>query len=222
MINLFCGYDEREAIGFHVFIASLLEHASRPVAVKRVDDRGLPVGSNSFTFSRFMVPYMMGFRGHAIFADAADMLLVDDIAALDRLYDPRFAVQVVKHAYRTRNPIKYKGTDMQCPNRDYPRKNWASLMLINCEHEAWAGMTPEHIAAYAEAPTALLGLHFVHDEGIGELPPQWNCLCDEGQGLHGASLLHWTAGIPAFPHYKDAPGAPLWWRRYEAMLKAST
>jgi hypothetical protein len=221
MINLFCGYDEREAIGFHVFVSSVLARASAPVAIKRIDDRGLPVGSNSFTFSRFLVPFMMGFKGHAIFADAADMLMLDDVAKLDALYNPSYAVQVVKHAYRTRNPQKYVGTDMQCPNRDYPRKNWASLMLINCEHRQWADMSPDGIAAYAEAPTHMLGLQWLAPAEIGELPSKWNRLVDEGQEPEGAALLHWTAGIPAFKHYANAPGAHQWHDALHAMLKAS-
>lgn len=220
-INLFCGYDERESVGFHVFVSSVLALTQAPVAIKRMDDRGLPVGSNNFTFSRFLVPYLMGFKGHAIFCDAADMLMLDDIAKLDALFDPQCAVQVVKHSYRTRNPQKYVGTYMQCPNRDYPRKNWASLMLINCEHPAWSAMTPEYIASYAEAPTALLGLNWVPDSCIGSLPDAWNRIVDEGQEVEGASLLHWTAGIPAFKHYAQAKGADLWHAQHALMIKAS-
>lgn len=221
MINLFCGFDERESVGFHVFVSSVLRYASEPVAIKRIDDRGLPVGSNSFTFSRFLVPYLMGFKGHAIFADAADMLMLGDIAYLWAERDDRYAVQVVKHSYRTRNPQKYIGTDMQCPNRDYARKNWASLMLINCAHPVWRQMTPEHVAAYSEAPVSLLSLQWIEPYDIGELPNRWNRLVDEGQSVEGASLLHWTAGIPAFAHYRQAPGASFWHDAHAHMTQAS-
>lgn len=210
MINLYCGWDRRESVGFHVFICSVLARASQAVAITRMAEGVMPYGSNAFTYSRFLVPHMQGFKGRAIFADASDMLLLEDIAQLDALFDPRYAVQVVKHEYRTRNLQKYIGTDMQCPNRDYPRKNWASLMLINCEHPAWAQMTPERIEAMSEAPAVLLGLQWISPEVIGELPARWNCLADEGQPVEGAALLHWTAGIPAFSHYQNAPGAELW------------
>lgn len=210
MIHLFCGYDQREAVGFHVFVASVIASASVPVAIHALDSKGLPQGTNTFTFSRFLAPWLMGFKGRAIFADACDMLMLGDVAELDALFDPTKAVQCVQHDYLTRNPIKYIGTPMQCPNLDYPRKNWASLMLINCEHPAWAGMTPERVAAYADIPTHLLGLRWVDDAAIGELPGEWNRLVDEGQPLGRAKVLHWTAGIPAFAHYRDAPGAELW------------
>lgn len=210
MINLYCGYDDREAVGFHVFVASVLRHASQPVKFCAIASCALPEGSNAFTFSRFLVPYLMGFEGVAIFADGSDMLMRDDIAKLAALYDPTKAVQVVKHSYKTRHKFKYVGTDMYCHNRDYPRKNWASLMIMNCAHAAWAEMTPDRVAAMSEAPSILLGLKFVDDADIGELPAQWNCLVDEGQPIEGSALLHWTAGIPAFTHYHDAPGAAVW------------
>jgi hypothetical protein len=210
VIHLFCGYDQREAVGFHTFVASVIERASVPVAIHPLDAKGLPQGTNTFTFSRFLVPWLMGFKGRAIFADACDMLMPGDVAELDALFDPTKAVQVVPHAYATRNKIKYIGTDLECPNVDYPRKNWASLMLVNCEHPAWRGMTPERVREFASVPTTLLGLRWMPDEAIGFLPDRWNRLVDEGQPVEGASLLHWTAGIPAFPHYRNAPGADLW------------
>ncbi len=210
MLALFTGFDSREAIGWHVFVASVIEHASVPVTIHPLDAKGLPEGTNTFTFSRFLVPSLMGFQGHAIFADACDMVMLGDVAELDALFDPTKAVQCVRHEYQTRNPVKYIGTDMECPNRDYPRKNWASLMIVNCGHPAWRGMTAERVREFTTIPTQLLGFGWLNDADIGFLPDKWNRLVDEGQAVEGAAVLHWTAGIPAFPHYKDAPGAGLW------------
>lgn len=210
MIHLFCGYDKREAVGFHTFFASVIERASEPVAIHALDAKGLPEGSNTFTFSRFLVPWLMGFEGRAIFMDACDMLMLDDVAKLDALFVRGKAVQVVQHDYQTRNPRKYVGTAMECPNRDYPRKNWASVMLMNCAHPGWAGMKPSRIESFRTLPTHLLGLRFLKDCDIGALPDNWNRLVDEGQPVEGAKVLHWTAGIPAFAHYHNAPGAELW------------
>lgn len=220
-IHLFCGFDRRETVGFYVFMSSVLQRSSAAVAMRRMDCQGMPQGTNAFTFSRFLVPHAMGFKGHAIFADASDMLMLGDIAELDALFDPSKAVQVVQHAYKTRNPRKYVGTEMECHNRDYPRKNWASLMLINCEHPAWADMTPERVECLAEAPATLLGLQWIPDDVIGALPDEWNRIVDEGQPVDGAKLLHFTAGIPAFAHYAHAPGADLWRRQREQLLEAA-
>lgn len=217
MINLFCGYDQREAIGWHVFVASVLDRASRQVAIHRLDACGLPQGSNAFTMSRFLVPWLMGYTGRAIFADAADMLMVDDVAKLDALFDSTRAVQVVRHAYKTRNPRKYIGTDMEAENRDYQRKNWASLMIINCRHMAWRNITPQSLAT--AAPLDMLQLRGFTEDQIGTLPGRWNRLVDEGQPVEGASVMHWTAGIPAFPHYRNAPGAAAWWTEHDRMME---
>lgn len=203
MIHLFCGYDRREAIGFHVFVHSVLSRTSAPVSIIPLAAMGLPEGSNSFTQSRFLVPKLMRYRGHAIFADASDMLAMGDVAELNALFDPRFAIQVVKHAdYKTRHKTKYRGTAMECPNMNYPRKNWASVCIFNCEHPAWQTVD-------ASEPS-LIGLKFLPDELIGELPAEWNRLADEGHPVDKAKVLHWTAGFPAFEAYRDAPAADAW------------
>ncbi len=220
MIRLFCGFDQRESIGFHVFVASVLEHASQPVAIHALDSKGLPQGSNAFTFSRFLVPWLCDFQGHAIFADASDMLMQGDIAELNALYDDRYAVQVVQHAnYKTRHPFKYVGTTMQCPNRDYSRKNWASMMLINCEHPYWRSL--DHKTLNSVSGLSLLQFGGLKDGEIGSLPDEWNRIVDEGHPVDGAKVLHWTAGIPEFPHYAAAPGANLWFTARNLMSFAA-
>lgn len=210
MIRLFCGYDGREAVGWHVFVSSVIRRTNAPLMITPVSEVQTD-GSNTFTYARYAVAEMCGFQGWAIFADACDMLCLADLAELWELRDAQFAVHVVKQSYRTRHPIKYLGTTMQCPNVDYPRKNWSSLMLINCAAPEWQTMT--------RGPEAhrFIG---IPDERIGELPPAWNCLVDEGQDSDGAKLLHWTAGIPGFGLYQSAPRAAEWHAEHEFMREA--
>ena len=225
MIHLFCGYDSREAVGWHTFVASVLRRASRPVAIHRLDACGLPQGTNAFTFSRFLVPSLCDFKGHAIFADASDMLMLGDLAELDDLFDPSLAVQVVQHDnYNTLHPRKYVGTSMECENRNYARKNWASLMLMNCAHSFWRPLT--HNILSNTAGLSLLQFGGLRTEDgragkreLGSLPRCWNVLADEGQDINGAKLLHWTAGIPAFAHYANAPGADVWRAELQLMME---
>lgn len=200
MIRLFCGFDEREAVGFHVFLSSVLSRTRETLSIVPLHDQGQD-GSNNFTYARYRVAELCAYQGWAIFADACDMLMLDDVAKLWALRDERFAVQVVKHSYKTRNPIKYLGTVMQCPNVDYSRKNWSSLMLVNCSAPEWRehrkGLDAHQFKGFA-------------DERIGELPPEWNCLVDENQPHEDAKVLHWTAGIPGFPLYSGAVRAADW------------
>lgn len=210
-LDIFTGFDPREAVGWHVFAQSVMDRTSQPVAFYPLQNRhhGMPEGTNQFTFSRFLIPYLCGFRnGVVLFADACDMLCRADIEDLFQLADPYMAVQVVKHDYETRNPVKYLGTSMECGNGDYLRKNWASLMLINTGHYAWRRINPESVRAMK--PLDLLQLRFIDDNRIGEIPVEWNWLVDEYGANDAAKLLHWTAGIPGMPAYAKAPHADEW------------
>ncbi len=219
MIELFCGYDEREAVGFHAFCHSVIRRASKPVRITPLASQGLPQGSNSFTLSRFLVPYLKGFKGHAIFADACDMLMLGDVAELEGLFNPSYAVQVVKHPeYESQHARKYIGTEMECEQSNYSRKNWTSLMCINCAHPAWFVATPKMLSMCR--PVEVLQLQFLLDKEIGMLPAEWNVLIDEGQAHSGANLLHWTAGLPTFKHYRNARGSADWFAEFDSMTGA--
>lgn len=204
-MKLFCGYDPREAIGFHVFTHSALKHTTKTLEITPLASMGMGEGSNAFTLSRFLVPKLCGFKGRALFVDACDMLCLGDLAELDALFDPRYAIQVVKHkTYKTQHRTKYRGTSMECPNLNYERKNWMSVAMFNCEHPAWR-IDVRELAAHD-----LLALKFLNDADIGELPAEWNRLVDEGHPHEDAKILHWTAGMPAFDYYTSAPAADLW------------
>jgi hypothetical protein len=208
MIRLYAGFDPREAAGFYAFVQSLIE-TSPGVGVIPIS--GPSDGTNAFTLARFGIMELCGWSGWAIFADGADQLLKTDITELWNLRDKRYAVQVVKHDYQTKHPRKYVGTEMESENASYPRKNWSSVMLINCGHISHFN----HRHAIREALEKNDGafLHrfsWLDDEEIGSLPVEWNWLCDEYGASTTAKLLHWTAGIPGFYHYHQAPHAEEW------------
>lgn len=218
-MRLFIGYDARESIGFHCFLNSVVDQCTVPVQAWPMDSKGLPQGSNTFTTSRFLVPWLCNFEGHAIFVDGADMLAQADLAELDALFDSRYAVQVVKREnYQSRHARKYVGTAMECVQTNYPRKNWASVMLINCAHFRWQAFTPEAIAGAHVLD--LLQFSAFHDDEIGAIPNEWNRLVDEYDQVDGAKILHWSNGVPAFTHYQTAPAADRWFSQLNTMLGA--
>ena len=148
-LRLYVGYDSREDIAWQVCRHSVLQHASKPVEITSLKlpelrAQGIytrPVdtlGSTEFTFSRFLVPALAGYRGWAVFCDC-DFLWFADIADLFAQADDRYAVMVVQHDYQPKEAVKMDGK----PQAAYPRKNWSSLMLFNCGHPANAALTPE-------------------------------------------------------------------------------
>jgi hypothetical protein len=207
LIRVFAGYDAREAVGWHAFQQSLIEKTSEPVSLTAIGG-GQRDGSNAFTYSRFLVPYLCDFQGFALWVDGSDMLLRADLAELWATRCTWNAVSVVKHEYLTKHPRKYVGTELETDNVDYERKNWSSVILWDCGHYMNRCLTPEYVAKHDGAH--LHRFAWLPDERIGVLPTQWNWLADEFGENENAKLLHWTAGIPGFYHYRDAPHADEW------------
>ena len=211
-IPVFIGYDPREAIAFHVCANSIIRQASRPVCIIplalnlfRDYKETHTDGSNQFIYSRFLVPHLMDYTGWAIFIDG-DMIVRGDIAELWDLQNPYNDVMVVKHDYKTRMPVKYLGSK----NEDYPRKNWSSVILWNCNSHPNRKLTPDFIQQATGAQ--LHRFSWVDDKRIGELPPEWNWLPDEYGPNLNAKLLHYTLGAPCFQEFADTPQGNEWHR----------
>jgi lipopolysaccharide biosynthesis glycosyltransferase len=135
-----------------------------------------------------------------------DMIVRGDIAELWALKDLSKDVQVVKHDYKTKMPIKYLGAK----NEDYPRKNWSSVMLFNCNNFPTKKLTPEYIQNSTGAH--LHRFEWTDDSRVGELPPEWNWLPDEYGENKDAKLLHYTLGTPCFHDFADTPQGSEWHR----------
>jgi lipopolysaccharide biosynthesis glycosyltransferase len=215
-IPIFIGYDPREAIAFHTCVNSIIRHASQPVSIMPLALNNFQDytethtdGSNQFIYSRFLVPYLMDYRGQAIFIDG-DMIVRSDIVELWKLRDLGKDVMVVKHNYKTKMTTKYLGSK----NEDYPRKNWSSVMIFNCNNYPTKKLTPEYIQKSTGAH--LHRFEWTTDDRVGELPPEWNWLPDEYGPNPDAKLLHYTLGTPCFHDFATTPMADEWHR--ERML----
>jgi lipopolysaccharide biosynthesis glycosyltransferase len=195
MIRLFIGYDKVESIAYHTMVQSIINTTSVPVSITPVKMSMLPEytrsrdpkQSNEFSFTRFLVPYLCDYEGWAIFMDC-DMFIRTDLKELWKLRDPTKSVQVVKHDYTPKTQTKFLGA-IQHP---YPRKNWSSVMLFNCEK--CRTLTPGYVNT--AAPADLHRMKWA--EEIGELPVEWNHLVGEYDKNPNASNVHWTIGGPYF------------------------
>jgi hypothetical protein len=221
VIRVFIGYDAVEAVAFSVLAHSINVRATEPVQVAPVmldQLQGVyqrernPLQSTEFSFSRFLVPWLCGYQGWAVFMDC-DMLVRDDIAELWKLRDDRYAVQVVKHVHVPKEETKFLGA----VQTKYEKKNWSSVMLINCAK--CTALTPE----YVNTATGLQLHQFKwlgDDSLIGEIPHAWNHLVGYDAHDPKASLVHFTIGGPWFAEYERCEYADEWRAERKSMLAA--
>lgn len=210
-VRIFIGFDQREAAAYHVCVQSLIEHSSLPLEIHPLALNNMARfyaeqhvdGSNAFIYSRFLVPYLCGYSGSAIFLDG-DMLSRRDIAELWRQRRADVGVQVVKHDYKTKHPTKYLGAK----NEDYPCKNWSSVILWNCDYFPNRALTPAFVAS--KAGSFLHRFEWLRPEQVESLSPDWNHLVNEYPPKPTAKLPHFTIGTPCFAGYEHQEFADEW------------
>src|SRR6266446_9472744 len=112
MLRICIGWDSRFPEPADVLRYSLLKHASIPLDIQylKLDELKLrrvhdPLASTEFTYSRFLVAHLCGFRGKALFLDN-DMLCLGDVGEIDDLDMRPYALRVVQHDYQPINAIK--------------------------------------------------------------------------------------------------------------------
>lgn len=225
-IKVFIGWDSREPIAADVCQYSIEQNTQSPTKITMLkqdllreqllyarprDERG----STEFTFTRFLVPKLMDYKGWAIFCDC-DFLWLGDIQELIDQADDRYAVMLVKHDYRPQNTVKMDGKRQEY----YPRKNWSSMVLFNCGHPKNRWLTPYHIEK--ASGQELHRFSWLDDEDIGSISPEWNWLVGwYHQPWDGVpKALHYTEGGPWFDNYRDCPYADVW-LEYERDLKGT-
>jgi len=219
VIRWFIGYDPRESLAYYTLAHSIMERASVPVAVTPLALPNLrsmfnrprdPKQSNDFSFTRFLVPALCQFSGFAIYSDC-DMLCRRDPAELWAWRDPRRAVLCVQHDHQPASGTKYLGN----VQTTYPRKNWSSVMLLNCFRlTRWS-------AEYVRTAPGLDLHQFkgIDDEEIGILPPRWNHLVNASPADPDPALVHWTEGGPYFREFEGVPFAAEWWQTYRRLRR---
>jgi len=223
-IRIFIGFDSKETVAFHVLSHSILRYSKSPILICPIArshissiytrPRG-PNESTEFSMTRFLVPYLSGYRGYSIFMDC-DMICLTDIAELMDYVrsDPNKAVWVCPHNYIPKTKTKFLGQTQTI----YPRKNWSSLMVF--KNEACKALTPE----YVNTATGL-ELHqfkWISDDQIGFLPLEYNWLVGEYEPNPNAKILHYTLGTPCFPEYKNCDHADLWRNEFYSMIQPTS
>ena len=204
--RVFIGYDPSQHISFQVLRYSLQKHTTQELDIRAIDAEKIPnwgrpidpLASTPFTYTRFLVPWLCDYEGIALFMDG-DMLALGDVSELFALPMDDLALRVRQHDYNPQATVKMGGK----VQTQYPRKNWSSLMLMNCSKlGAW---TKE--AVETQTGAWLHRFEAIGDEQIGDISEEWNVL-DHMTGP--TKLLHYTSGGPWLAGCEDADHADLW------------
>jgi hypothetical protein len=233
-MRVYIGYDAHEPDAYGLAEASLRGRASAPVDVTRLDltrlaECGLlrrprdtrggrydilsnAPASTDFAISRFLVP-ILAQSGWALFTDS-DVLFLADIAELQGLADPRYALMCVQHDYAPKFGPKMDG---QIQTR-YPRKNWSSVMLFNCDHPANRRLSL--IDVQERRGFDLHQFYWLNDTEIGALPAQWNWLVGEQPRPADPKIAHFTLGGPFTHGWRGGEHDSLWYEEQQRWLRS--
>lgn len=201
-LRIFIGADDNEVVAGRVLEHSIRSHTTWPVEVTYLNNLDLPTprdpanrGGTKFSFTRFAIPSLCGFRGRALYLDS-DMQVFGDIAELVEL---PFEGKSVLCTHQTQIPSFSYG---------FTAGRQLSVMLLDCEQLHW------------DAPAIVRGLdegkysyqELMHDlcivdgADIGEtIPEGWN------------HLERFVPGETKLLHFTNAPTQP--WRSRENVLR---
>lgn len=215
LLPVYVGYDSREDIAYKICEYSLYKHSPnvdvRPLKQHDLRKIGLysrdedTLGSTEFTFTRFLVPELQGFNGWALFCDC-DFLWLGDIQEIFDQADDSYAVMVVKHDYTPEEGIKMDG----CKQLPYPRKNWSSMILWNCNHPSNQKLNLDKVNN--ESGQYLHRFQWLKNDEIGSLDLKYNWLVDWYKSPKDGEpfALHYTEGGPWFEGYEHCDFSDVW------------
>lgn len=205
-VKLFIGHDSKQTSVADTCRLSIEDYSKirvETIHLTSVVSRGYfwreqAEGSTEFAFTRFLTPYLKGFYGYAIFCDSDFIWNCDPLELLD-VIDPTKAVSVVKHNIQKDQikPFKMDGQKQSW----YPRKNWSSLMVFNCDHAFTKRLTPQVVS---ESPAGYLHeFNWCDDQYIGSIPHTYNYLVGYYNDEVNPKAIHFTDGGPWHPGYEN-------------------
>lgn len=223
--KIFVGYDTREDIAYQVCEHSIKRFDSNVVVTPLIQNelrqqkvywREIDkLASTEFTFTRFLIPHLMNYKGWALFVDS-DIIFLEDVNNLFALADDKYAVMCVQHDYTPKPGIKMDGQVQTV----YPRKNWSSVVLWNCGHPSNEKVTVDSVNNPNFDGAYFHRFSWLKDEEIGSLPVDWNWLVgwyDENDGTPRA--LHYTEGGPWFKNYRHCEFHGEWKKCLSQMME---
>jgi hypothetical protein len=224
-MRVYIGYDEREARAAEVCAKTLLkvtggELEPEFLCAPKLADQGLlwrvsdhrggqdydlvsnAPKSTRFAISRFLTPILCQ-QGYALFVDCDTIFQRDPREMLTEI-TAHHAVSVVKHNHVPTEQWKMVNQAQTA----YPRKNWSSVMLFNCDHAANRRLSLRDVN---ERPGRdLHAFYWLADSEIGGLAPMWNWLVNVQPRPHVQGITHFTLGGPFTEGWHGAEHDDLW------------
>ena len=225
--QVFVGYDTREDIAYQVCEYSIKRYnpsikivplVQQELRQKKIYWREIDkLASTEFTFTRFLVPHLMNYKGWALFIDC-DIVFLEDVNNLFSLADDRYAVMCVKHEFKPKPGLKMDGQVQTV----YPRKNWSSVVLWNCAHPSNEKISVDSVNNPNYDGAFFHRFSWLKDEEIGELPCDWNWLVGWYKGGDGTPrAIHYTEGGPWFKNYRSCEFNQQWKECLQEMMLQS-
>lgn len=217
VIRVFVGADRSQALAIDVLAYSIRKHTDAQVEVIPMVDLDVPTPKDprnwqrtGFSFSRFCIPELAGYRGRAIYMDA-DMQVFKDIRELWNIpFDGRKVL--------VQESVEHTDVTLAKSNAPVTRKKQCAVMLLDCGQLRWdvrqvvRGLD-EGQYTYAEL---LENMCILPEDDVGyAVPFRWN------------SLEHFDAST-CLIHYTDMgtqpwvstqnPNGELWFDAVRSML----
>lgn len=190
-MRVFIGVDPRDVVSYNVLRWSIERRATRPVSITPLILPQLPItrtGLTQFTYTRYAVPALCGFRGKALFLDS-DMLCLGNIGEL-------FAMEFEESVAVVTNKERFE---------------WPSMMLFNCD-----GCTDLSIQYINDETTKPQSFNWARN-GVASLPSEWNHCVGYDEPCEGVKLVHYTMGTPGFKERRKCEYAQEWFDELESM-----
>ena len=223
--TFFIGYDSREDIAYRVCKQSLLKYASidlNIIALKLYEliAKGFykspidPLASTDFTYSRFLIASLMGFKGWAVFCDC-DFLFMEDVSKLFSNLSDDKALYCVQHDYKPKEKHKMDGQQQTI----YPRKNWSSFIVFNCSHPSNKNLDVKLVNK--ETGSFLHQFKWLKDDEIGSLDERGNWLegWTSNHNKNNPYAVHYTRGGPWFEEWYDVEFAEEWLKERDLYIE---
>lgn len=215
-LEIVIGYDSREIPAWHACAESIIQNTSSAVRITPLNLAHLKAsglywrqdrGATDFSFSRFLAPYLAGYRGKVLFMDC-DMIVRGDVQELFDALPLDKCVAVVKHDFTPKDGIKFGGL---ATTNAYPKKLWSAVMVFNCASARVKLLTPKYVNEASGAD--LHQFAWTAEHRIVALPEEWQWIPGHSkQPIEDAKLIHYTEEAPWWPNYPDkgSPEERIW------------